>query len=190
MRSKLLLGTLAALLMPMSVHAGPCTPPPFPEFAPAAGSTVQNTFVPVVLSMQPVASLRIPAGFSTLGAQPHGTVVFGKHPDGISGGIAYETTETVSPHRKGVTPAEFFQSIFHGIDKPGCDYLAALQLEHQDYRLHMTIRDTGEVFAYGKGDQHHFYIIRQDQPDFVLNGLFRGIDRSAFETILSTITFQ
>jgi hypothetical protein len=140
--------------------------------------------------MQPVASLRIPAGFLKLGAQPHGTVVFGDHPDGVSGGIAYETTETVAPHSAGVTPAEFFRSIFHGLDTLGCAYLAGLQLDQQDYRLHMTVGDAGEVFAYGKGDRHHFYVIRQDQPDFVLNGLFRGIDRSAFEAILSTIELQ
>ncbi|KAA3651796.1 MAG: hypothetical protein DWQ11_13420 [Proteobacteria bacterium] len=178
------------MLVPLMATAETCEVPRFTEFVPGAMGQAQNERFSVELAMQPVAIFRIPAGFSKWGSQPHGSVVFGNHSGGVSGGIAYETMETVAPHRAGASPADFYRAIFHGLDKMGCDYLAGLQLAQQDYRLHASFGSAAEVFAYGKGDRHHFYVIRADQPNYVLNGLIRGIDRAAFETILSAVQIQ
>lgn len=190
MTSRLHLSALAFLLSPMIALAAACDAPRFTAFVPGPFAQAPQDLVAVELAMQPVATLRLPAGFAKWGSQPHGAVVFGNHSKGINDGIAYETVETVAPHRQGTSPAEFFRAIFLGLDKAGCGYLTAWELQAQDYRLHASLGNGADLFAYGKDKRHHFYIIRQDQPDFVLNGLIKGINRAEFETILSTLQLQ
>ncbi|MDX9975919.1 hypothetical protein ACNKW1_06535 [Thauera sp. WH-2] len=187
MRRTLYVTALTSLLWPFAVAQAKCEVPPYEEFEPRPVLRRDSGLTAVELSLPPVATVRIPAGFFKWGIQPDGSVAFGKHPNGISGGIGYETRETVSVHKEGLSPADFVLSIFHGLDETGCAYLEGFGLREEDYRLHASLGSAAELFAFGKGDRHHFYLVRRDRPDFVLNALFRGIDRSEFEAILSTL---
>lgn len=169
--------------------AAACKVPAFEDFAAkkARGGSMPDS---VLVEMQPVAELRIPSGFTKVGALPDGSVGFGRHPKNISALLSFETKESVSIHKRGVKPAPFMLSIFKGLDSIGCRYLQGFQLESEDYRLHATLEHGAELFAYGKDDQHQFYLIRPDKPDVVLNGMFRKISRTEFESILSTIVIK
>lgn len=185
---------LAALLFPLfqpfAVLASACDVPKFETFAPARIKQHDPSLVAVEYMMQPVASLRIPAGFSKMGSASYGTVVLGDHPKGIVAVLGYETREIVSVHKKDTSPAEFMLSIFRGADATGCAYLMGQDLANEDYRLHATLGNGIDLFAYGTAASHHFYVIRKDKPDYVINGQFKNISRSDFEAILATINIQ
>lgn len=174
------------LFLPAVSPAGNCIVPAFGNFAPS-NVPGHSGNLPLQVDMQPVAQLRIPAGFSKVGALPGGSIGFARHPDGVSVLLGFETTASVSIHSKGASPAAFLLSIFKGLDSNGCDYLQGYRLESQDYRLHAEFDKGAQLFAYGKGDRHQFYLIRPDKPEFVLTGLFKGVGRFEFESILSTI---
>lgn len=184
------LAILALLLWPLFAIGAACEVPHFENFIPEAVKRPDPRLTAIEIGMQPVATLRIPDGFTKWGSLPDGSIVFGRHPSGIAGGIGYETRETVAVHRKGVAPSDFVRAIFYGLDETGCTYLKGQKLAQQDYRLHASLGKDAELFAFGTGERHHFYIVRGDQPDFVLNGLIKGISRSEFESILSTIQLQ
>jgi hypothetical protein len=174
-------------LSPAFAFAGGCKAPAFDEF------TVSSAAVPIAnlrVTMQPVAELRIPSGFSKVGALPSGSIGFGQHPRDISAVLGFETRESVSVHKKGAKPGAFMLSVFKGLDAVACRYLRGFQLESEDYRLHAHLGPGAEFFAFGKGDRHQFYLIRSDRPDFVLSGLFKKIDRAEFESILSTLVVE
>lgn len=163
-----------------------CEVPKFEEFA-TNGAIVSAVSDYLLVEMQPVAVLRVPSGFSKIGAMPNGSIGFGGHPKGISAVLGYETTESIAVYQKGIQPASFLLSIFKGKNAVGCQYLQGYQLELQDYRLHATFASGAEIFAYGKDDRHQFYLVRTDKPGVVLSGMFRSIGRADFESILSTI---
>lgn len=187
MELKLLLSTL--LLLPSIAAASACHPPQFEDFA---ADKVKHDSKPYTLlvEMQPVAELRIPSEFSKVGVLPNGSVGFGQHPNSINAVFGFETKESLSVHMRGTKPALFMLSVFKGLDSVGCRYLQGYQLESEDYRLHANLEHGAELFAYGKGDRHQFYLIRPDQPDYVLSGMFRKIDRAEFESILSTLVIK
>jgi len=176
----------AFLFLPTLSNAQTCDVPAFEAFAvpDASGSSEKPA---LQIDMHPVAQLRIPTGFSRIGALPGGSVGFGQHPAGMSVLLGFETRESISIHQQGVAPAEFLLAIFKGLNPDGCRYLAHYQLESQDYRLHARLEKGTELFAYGKGARHQFYLIRPDTPDFVLTGLFRNMSRGEFEAILTTL---
>jgi len=175
---------------PFMAFAAACDVPHFESFQPTSVPQTNPDLVAVEFAMQPVATLRIPSGFVKWGAFPYGSVGFGEHPHGIVGVLGYETRESVSVHKEGATPADFMLSIFRGLDETGCEYMKGQGLPDEDYRLHATLDGGAELFAYGKVSTHHFYVIRPDKPDYVLNGLFKNISRADFEVILSTIRSQ
>jgi hypothetical protein len=172
------------ILSPGFAFAGGCRAPSFDDFtASTAAVPTENLRV----TMQPVAELRIPTGFSKVGALPSGSIGFGQHPRDISAVLGFETQETVSIHKKGAKPGAFMRSVFKGLDAVGCRTLRGFQLESEDYRLHAHLGKSAELFAFGKAGRHQFYLIRSDRPDFVLSGVFKNIDRAEFESILSTL---
>ena len=178
---------LAAFLLCHGLAAaGPCKVPAFEEFVPGKQDSPADG---LQVQMRSVAQLSVPSGFSRVSALPSG-IAFGQHPRGIAGLIDFETQAFVSIHKKGAKPAQFFLSIFRGLDATGCEYLRAHDLESEDYRLHATVAGGAELFAFGKGDRHKFHLIRLAKPDFVLTGLFQKISRAEFETILSTLAVK
>lgn len=179
----------AFLLLPSFSSAGDCN---VPVFKGVVLSNVQggSENLSLQIEMQPVARLRIPTGFSKVGVLPSGSIGFGQYSDGASILLGFETKASISIHRKGMNPARFLLSIFKGLDSDGCRYLQSYQLESQDYRLHANLTKGAELFAYGKGNRHQFYLIRPDRPDFVLTGLFKNISRTEFESILSTLIVE
>lgn len=179
---------VAFLLAPSIALAATCSVPEFETFAAVANSASEPESV--LVEMQPVATLRVPSGFAKIGILPNGSLGLGQHPKNISAVLGFETKESVAVHKKGAKPAPFMLSIFKGLNTVGCRYLQGYQLEAQDYRLHGNLGGNAELFAYGKGDRHQFYLIRTDKPDFVLSGLFRNIDRAGFEAILSTLIIK
>lgn len=182
-----LIALIAIGLWPAASVAALCDAPHFETFRPASVQNNRPDLVAVEYAAQPVATLRIPSGFSKWGAFPYGSVGFGGHPKRIVGVLGYESRESVSVHKEGATPADFVRSIFRGLDETGCDYMKRQGLAHEDYRLHANLALGAEMFAYGSGMTHHFYVISADQPDYVLNGMFKNISRAEFEVILSTI---
>lgn len=175
---------------PVVAAAAACEPPQFEPFRPEAVGQTAPDLVAVAFAMQPVATLRIPSGFSKLGAFPYGSVGFGDHPKGIVGVLGYETRQSVAIHKKDTAPADFVRAIFQGLDEIGCAYMKSQGLPSEEYRLHARLDHGGELFAYGTARTHHFYVIRDDQPDYVVNGMFKNISRAEFEIILSTIEIQ
>lgn len=175
--------------LPAVALAGTCAAPAFEEFIPdqamsdPAGPSLQ-------VDMQPVGSLKIPAGFTRIGALPAGSIGFSGHPQEISVVLSFETRESVSRHKKGGSPATFMRSIFKGLDAVGCRYLQGYQLDSEDYRVHTRLAGGADLYAFGKGERHQFYLIRPDRPNFVLTGLFRKMGRSEFQAILSTIAIN
>jgi hypothetical protein len=188
-KGKYYFSMLIFVFKPVFAWASVCEVPRFEKFSPASFRDANSEMKTLELGMQPLANLRIPSGFLKWGASPHGSVVFGKHAKGIKGGVAFETRESISVHQKNVSPADFFLSVFTGGNDVGCKYLLGQNLESQEYRLHAIYPNGAELFAFGRSDEHHFYLIRGDKPEYVLNGLVRGISRSEFESILSTINF-
>ena len=178
---------LAALIWPHMATAAVCNVPRFEPFDAAAVMHTRPDLVAVRFAMLPVATLRIPAGFAKLGAFPHGSFGFGEHPDDIVGVLGYETRQSVSAYKEGASPADFMLSIFRGLDEAGCEYMRGQGLADEDYRLHAVLEGGAELFAHGKAGTHGFYVIRADEPDYVLSGLFENISRAEFEMILSTI---
>lgn len=176
------------LLLPTLGLAAACKVPPFDTFV--AQKITNNDLASVEVEMQPVATLLMPSGFSKLGSFPYGSIVFGGHPKGISAVLTYETEQTVAVHKKGVTPALFLLSIFKGLNKTGCKYMAGQGLADEDYRLYAKLDKGVELFAYGKSHTHQFYVINPSKPHVVLNGLFKNISRSEFEIVLSTIVVK
>lgn len=179
----------AFLFLPTVSSAGKCNVPAFEKFT-LSNAPGSSENLPLQIDMQPVAQLRIPTGFSKIGALPSGSFGFGQHPEGVSVLLGFETNASISIHRKGVKPAQFLLSIFKGLNSEGCHYLKSYQLESQDYRLQAKLQKGAELFAYGKEERHQFYLIRSDRPDFVLTGLFKNISRTEFESILSTLTIE
>ena len=179
----------ALLFLPTFSSAGKCNVPVFETFA-VSNAPGSSENLPLQIDMQPVAKLRIPSGFSKIGVLPEGSIGFGQHPEGVSAVLLLETKASISIHKKGVKPAQFMLSIFKGLNSYGCRYLQGFQLESEDYRLHAKLGKGAELFAYGKGATHKFYLIRPDRPDFVLTGLFKNISRIEFESILSTLTLE
>lgn len=190
MKTKSSFCILLLILKPLFAFASACDVPKFDNFAPGSFRETRPDMTASELGMQPIANFRIPTGFLKWGTSPYGGVIFGEHAKGIKGGIMFETKESVSVHKKDVSPAEFILSIFKGLDEIGCKYLAGQKLEDQEYRLHALYPNGAELFAYGKLSEHHFYLIRRDKPEYVLHGLLKGINQSEFESILSTIQFQ
>lgn len=186
MRIKSLLAT--ALLLPALAFGADCQVPAYEAFAPHQGGTAATPELTAVeVQMQPVASLKVPAGFARMGSMPYGSMAFGGHPRGISAVLTFESAQTLSVHQKDVTPAAFMLSIFRGLTETGCRYLDAQRLAAEDYRLHASLGQGIELFAYGKADVHQFYLIREDKPELVLNGLFKRITRAEFEAILASL---
>lgn len=185
-----LLALLPALLAPSKATASACEPPHFEPFQPAAVQQTNPELIATAFAMQPVATLRIPLGFSDWGVFPYGSVVFGNHPKGIAGVLGFESRESVSHHKAGATPADFMTSIFRGLDETGCEYMKGQGLPSEDYRLHAALGRGADLFAYGTGSTHHFYVIRADRPDYVLRGMFKNISRAEFEIILSSIQIR
>lgn len=176
------------LLLPAIAFGGNCQIPAYETFTPETTSAAASPELRAIeVQMQPVASLRMPAGFSSLGSMPYGSMTFGGHPKGVTAVLTFESEQTLSVHLKDVTPAAFMLSLFKGMDETGCRYREAQQLAAEDYRLHATLAKGIELFAYGKADVHQFYLIRKDKPGLVLNGLFKRISRAEFEAILSTL---
>lgn len=175
--------------LPAVALAGTCAVPAFEEFV--SDDAMFDPAVPALqVDMQPVASLRIPAGFSRVGALPAGSIGFSGHSQEISIVLSYETRASVAIHKKGARPATFMRSVFKGLDAVGCRYLQGYQLEAEDYRLYARLAGGADLYAFGKGPRHQFYLIRPDRPDFVLTGLFRKMSRSEFQSILSTIVIN
>lgn len=179
----------ALLFLPTVSSAGNCNVPVFEPFA-VSNAPGSSENLPLQIDMQPVAKLRIPSGFSKIVALPEGGIGFGQHPKGVSALLVFETKASISIHKKGVKPAQFLLSMFKGLNSDGCRYLQSSQLESEDYRLQAKLEKGAELFAYGKGARHQFYLIRPDRPDFVLTGLFKNISRIEFESILSTLTLE
>jgi hypothetical protein len=184
-----ILVSIVSLFFSSALFAGTCDVPAFDDLI---LSKVQNNpeSLPLKIDMQPIAQLRIPAGFSKVGTLPGGSIGFGEHPEGISILLGFETEISISIHKKGIAPAFFLLSIFKGLDSDGCYYLKSYHLESEDYRLHATLEKGAELFAYGKGNRHQFYLIRPDRPDFVLKGLLKNISRTDFKSILSTLVIE
>lgn len=176
----------ALFFWPVVAMAAACPVPAFEAFAPN-DAVIDPTAPTLRVDMQPVASLKIPSGFSRVGALPVGSIGFSEHPQGFSVVLGFETRASVSIHKKGAKPAAFMASIFKGLDVVGCRYLRGYQLDAEDYRLHASLAGGIDLYAFGKGERHQFYLIRPDQPDFVLTGLFRRMSRAEFQSILSTI---
>lgn len=177
----------AIFLIPSLAYASTCEVPEFESFEQHEVVADGPYWAAVEVKMQPVATLSIPTGFSKMGAMPYGSVIFGGHPEGISVVLTFETAQTLSIHSQDVVPALFMRSIFRGLDEVGCSYMEGQDLAGEDYRLHALLGEHAELFAYGTGTTHQFYVIRGDRPDAVLNGLFKNITRQQFEVILSTI---
>jgi hypothetical protein len=177
------------LIFPMVSFAGNCKPPRFEELGLSSEASSLEK-LPLQIDMQPVAELRIPTGFSKIGALPNGSIGFSQHPNGLSAILGFETKASISIHKKAAKPAPFLLSIFKGLDLDGCRYLQGYHLESEDYRVHARLDKGAELFAYGKGNRHYFYLIRPEKPDFVLTGLFKNFSRIEFETILSTLTIK
>ena len=163
-----------------------CNVPVFDRFV-LSNVAGNSDNLPLQIDMQPVAQLRMPTGFLKIGVLPSGSIGLGEHQNGVSALFGFETNSSVSVHKEGVTPAKFILSVFKGLDSDGCRYLESYQLESQDYRLHANLGKGAELFAFGKGGRHQFYLIRPDKPDFVLTGLLKNVSRMEFESILSTI---
>lgn len=175
------------LFSPGILLADSCRVPVFDEFVrPSMAGKLETPSLQV--EMQPVAYQNIPAGFSRIAALPSGSIGFGQHAKGISAILGFETESSISIHKNGVKPGPFLFSIFKGLDSDGCRYLQGYQLESEDYRLHANLGGVAELFAYGKGKRHQFYLIRHDKPDFVLTGLFKNISRAEFESILASLS--
>lgn len=175
------------LFSPGILLADSCRVPVFDEFVrPSMAGKLETPSLQV--EMQPVAYLNIPAGFSRIAALPSGSIGFGQRAKGISAILGFETESSISIHKNGVKPGPFLFSIFKGLDSDGCRYLQGYQLESEDYRLHANLGGVAELFAYGKGKRHQFYLIRHDKPDFVLTGLFKNISRAEFESILASLS--
>lgn len=179
----------ALLFLPAVSSAGNCNVPAFETFS-VSNAPGSSENLPLQVDMHPVAKLRMPSGFSRIAVLSYGGIVFGPHPEGVSAVLLFETKASVSIHKKGVKPAQFWLSMFKGLNSDGCRYLQVSQLESEDYRLHAKLEKGAELFAYGKGARHKFYLIRPDRPDFVLTGLFKNISRIEFESILSTLTLE
>lgn len=177
-----------AILVPLVAYANACVPPEFETFV----TRIDNAFLSdaVEIEMQPVATLRIPSGFTKVGAMMDGSLGFGRHPKNVSVVLGFETSSTMSIHGDDIKPGHFFLSIFKGLNINGCKHLKSLQLENEHYRLHGIVSESAELFAYGKVDEHHFYLVRPEKPDVVLNGFFRNISRKEFEKILSTLNIE
>ncbi len=143
----------------------------------------------VQLSAEPIATLELPASIFKMGISPSGSLVFLSEDALISGGIVYETSETVGVHEAGAEPASFFSAIFRGKHDAACVYSDSLHLGDQDYRTHLVV-DAGEIFAFGKGMAHHFFILSQSRPDLVINGSMQGVDEELFRTFLSRIQIK
>lgn len=141
---------VALIVFPILVLAQGCDVPAFEEFA-RSNARESSENLPLAIDMRPIAQLRIPSGFSRIGVLPSGSIGLGQHPKGWSVLLGFETTESISIHKKGVKPAQFLRSIFKGLDSDGCKYLQSYQLESQDYRLHAEFENGAELFAYGKG---------------------------------------
>jgi hypothetical protein len=163
---------IVSLFFSSALLAETCDVPVFDNFILSKAKNNQEN-LPLKIDMQPIAQLRIPAGFSKVGTLPGGSIGFEQHPLGISILLGFETEASVSIHKKGMVPAFFLLSIFKGPDSDGCHYLKSYHLESEDYRLHATLEKGAELFAYGKGNRHQFYLIRPDRPDFVLTGLLK-----------------
>lgn len=186
---KILIG--CALLSLFCNVSAACKAPQFETFAQQQISADNNAHLTSIeVEMQPVATLRMPSGFTKLGSLPYGSVIFGGHPKGISAVLTYETEQTIAVHEKGVTPAFFMLSLFKGLNKTGCRYMEGQRLADEDYRLYAKFDKGAELFAYGKSSTHHFYLIHPNKPNLVLNGLFKNISRPEFEMILSTIVVK
>lgn len=177
---------IALSIIPPVASAQQCQVPPFEPFQPRSAETpFLKTSIEV--DLRPVIKLALPTGFTKFSATPDGGLGLGKHPRDIKAMLVFENEETLSIHSKGAKPASFFLSVFGGLDPMGCQYLEPMKLEQQDYRIHASLAQGAELFAYGKGKDHHFYVIRADQPDRVLIGLIRNVTRTEFESVLSTI---
>lgn len=183
------LALVAFLCLPTVSSAGNCNVPAFEKFV-LSNVPESSERLPLKVDMQPVAQLRIPTGFYKIGILPGGSIGFGQHPEGMSALLRFETEASISIYKKGVKPALFLLSVFKGLNPDGCRYLQSYQLESQDYRLHAKLDKGAEIFAYGNGNRHQFYLIRPDKPGLVLTGLFKSIGRLEFESILATLTIE
>lgn len=141
------------------------------------------------LSVAPTAVLELPTTVSKIGLSPAGSLVFRSAGGLISGGVSYETSDTVGIHESGAQPAPFFSAIFRGEHDAACLYSQSLRLSEQDYRIHLTV-DAGEIFAFGKGDSHHFFLLSQARPDLVINGALQGVEEGLFRLFLSKIQIK
>lgn len=181
---------LLFFLQSFGVSAAVCEVPKFETFDPASTPRNRPDLVAVEYVMQPIASFRIPSGFSKQGSFPYGSVALGKHPDGIVAVLGYETKETLAAYQEKLSPADFMLSIFRGSSTDGCKYLKGQNLAGENYRLHAELDSGVDLFAYGKVGSHRFYLVRKDKPQHVITGQFKNISRAEFETILSTIKIQ
>lgn len=183
------IGTLLCSTVALSASAN-CIFPVFEtSLSNAAHANVARDQAWVELSVAPIAVLELPAAVSRMGISPTGSLVFRSEDGQISGGVAYETSESVNVHDSGAQPASFFSGIFSGKHKEACLYSEGFRLSEQDYRIHLTL-DAGEVFAFGKGDSHHFFILSRTQSDLVINGSMRGIQENLFRSFLSKIKIK
>ncbi|MBT0962371.1 hypothetical protein [Denitromonas iodatirespirans] len=172
--------SLIGLSSPAPARAAACEVPDFTPQTP--GPDRAGTGFPLNIG----ASLRatVPTGFERLRFSSH-AIVLG-YPGGGSAVIGLETAESIAVIGAGTSPADFYRNVFSGADTLGCEVLAGLGLATMDYRITQT-RGKVKIFAYGQGTTHQFYAISDDTPQVVVGGRFTGVDRTAFDDILSSI---
>lgn len=185
MKALLILAVL--LLTPLCAQAGRCTAPQWEGFD-ANGASV-GTLIQV--SALPLATLALPAGFTSISVTPEGSVAFrGYETSEASALLMFETLQTAELHERP-TPYALFSAIFQGLDEAGCRYLAeGFELDKEDYRLHFIRSADVEVYAFGTKADHKFYLLDRRRPDLVLVGSFRNMTRTAFESVLSTLNVK
>lgn len=83
----------------------------------------------------------------------------------------------------------FWRRVFTTNSLVACEMSVAMQLAEQDYRIHL-FRDDFDFFAFGKNQRHEFYAIARRAEGGVVHGVFTGMSKAEFVSILSTATTQ
>lgn len=161
-----------------------CKVPVFTEFAPIKSG---DTPAGIAMQIASILSVAAPAG-------PESIVFSGDanlfvYPDRRRLTIALETPQTVAPYQDGAMPEVFFRDVFTGRSAAACKHLESLRLDQEDYRLQAKIGKLS-IYAHGKHRAHEAYVLDPARPHTVVRVRLSGVERSAFESLLSTVKPQ
>lgn len=181
------------LLLSAGLTHAACPVPTFEEFkprptVPVTASAKQRPHVEI--NMQPFAGIDIPGGFTRVGTFEHGGMIFSGNAESVSVALGYENGQTMALYAGDAQPAPFMLATFKGQGDKACRYLQGFNLEREEYRLHARVAPDGELYAFGKGNRHQFYLIRGGQPERVLSGTVRNVSRTEFESMLATLKIK